>query len=206
MELKPSRITNFKVIKPSNVADSDENYAVMASFNQVYTLIKVSKKAAESSALQIWKRPESSVIYFLQKAEEQNLADSFALWALRAAIRGALSQTDGNSCFCTTVWRNLTVSDLTLPVDDTQCYLYCQNISNVSQLLAGYKKFQTVGLTGYHLLHLSAVDAEKGSKINLTLACRSVRAMLLDEKFLILGTVDVRVQNGSALIFTFTAP
>jgi hypothetical protein len=46
MELKPSRITNFKVIKPSNVADSDENYAVMASFNQVYTLIKVSKKAA----------------------------------------------------------------------------------------------------------------------------------------------------------------
>lgn len=105
MELKPSRITNFKVIKPSNVADSDENYAVMASFNQVYTLIKVSKKAAESSALQIWKRPESSVIYFLQKAEEQNLADSFALWALRAAIRGALSQTDGNSCFCTTVWR-----------------------------------------------------------------------------------------------------
>lgn len=73
-------------------------------------------------------------------------------------------------------------------------------------LFTGYKKFQTVGLTGYHLLHLSAVDAEKGSKINLTLACKSVRAMLLDEKFLILGTIDVRVQNGSALIFTFTAP
>lgn len=70
----------------------------------------------------------------------------------------------------------------------------------------GYKKFQTVGLTGYHLLHLSAIDAEKGSKVNLGLACRCVRGMLLDDKFLILGNIDVRVQNNSALTFTFTSP
>ena len=69
----------------------------------------------------------------------------------------------------------------------------------------GYKKFQTVGLTGYHLLHLSTIDIEKGSKINLVLACKCVRAMLLDEKFRILGDVDVRVQSCTALIFTFTS-
>ena len=69
----------------------------------------------------------------------------------------------------------------------------------------GYKKFQTVGLTGYHLLHLSTIDVEKGSKINLVLACKCVRAMLLDEKFRILGEVDVRVQSCTALIFTFTS-
>jgi hypothetical protein len=97
MELKPSRITNFKVIRPSNVADSDENYAVMASFNQVYALIKVSKEGSEIVCSQIFKTARIIQSYFLQKAEEQNLADSFALWALRAAIRGAMSQTDGNT-------------------------------------------------------------------------------------------------------------
>ena len=30
-----------------------------------------------------------------QSAEERNLAESFALWALRAAIRGAMSQANG---------------------------------------------------------------------------------------------------------------
>lgn len=79
-------------------------------------------------------------------------------------------------------------------------------IGNISIYLLGYKKFQTVGLTGFHLLHLSAIDVDNGSKINLILACRSARAMLLDEKFLILGSVDVRVQSGSGLIFTFTKP
>lgn len=42
MELKPNRITNFKVVSPSNVADSDENYAIMESFNQMYSVIKVN--------------------------------------------------------------------------------------------------------------------------------------------------------------------
>lgn len=63
-----------------------------------------------------------------------------------------------------------------------------------------------MGLTGYHLLHLSAIDTEKGSKVNLGLGCRYVRAMLLDDKFLILGNIDVRVQNNNALTFTFTSP
>jgi hypothetical protein len=34
-------------------------------------------------------------LLLFQTAEERNLAESFALWALRAAIRGAMSQENG---------------------------------------------------------------------------------------------------------------
>ena len=45
MELAPRKKSTFKVITPANVADSDENYVIMESFNQVYSFIKVSTEA-----------------------------------------------------------------------------------------------------------------------------------------------------------------
>jgi hypothetical protein len=67
MELKPCKSTNFKVIRPSNVADSDENYAVMASFNQVYALIKVSKQGSEIICSQIFKT--ATIIHIMFSTE-----------------------------------------------------------------------------------------------------------------------------------------
>ena len=107
---------------------------------------------------------------------------------------GAMSQANGQHFSIETF--------IVMSMEDKRTLFLCSYLS----INIGYKKFQTVGLTGYHLLHLSAIDAEKGSKVNLGLACRCVRAILLDDKFLVLGNVDVRVQNNSALTFTFTSP
>lgn len=45
MELAPRRKASFKVVTPTSVADSDENYVIMESFNQVYSFIKVTTVA-----------------------------------------------------------------------------------------------------------------------------------------------------------------
>ena len=69
--------------------------------------------------------------------------------------------------------------------------------------MTGQVRVQIIGLSGYHLLHLAAIDMEYGSKINLPMACKCVQTMLLDEKFLILGPIEVSVKSNSALIFNF---
>ena len=70
-------------------------------------------------------------------------------------------------------------------------------------MMTGQVRVQIIGLSGYHLLHLAAIDIENGSKINLPMACKCVQTMLLDEKFLVLGPIEVCVKPDVALLFTF---
>ena len=97
----PKRSTS-RIISPECLADSDKNYEIMESFNQVYSIIKVGNSRIFSKtpllSLQEVSLFECCFGVFLllfQTAEERNLAESFALWALRAAIRGAMSQENG---------------------------------------------------------------------------------------------------------------
>lgn len=73
-------------------------------------------------------------------------------------------------------------------------------------LITGYKRSQIVGMTGYHLLHLTALDADKGTKINLNMACETAQKILDHEEFLIMGKVEVSVKPHTALVFTFSKP
>ena len=76
-------------------------------------------------------------------------------------------------------------------------------IIQILHMMLGQDKVQIIGLSGYHLLHLAAIDIENGSKINLPMACKCVQTMLLDEKFLFLGPIEVSVKSNVALLFTF---
>jgi hypothetical protein len=103
MEVTLPKRSTSRIISPECLADSDKNYEIMESFNQVYSIIKVGNNRIFSKTLLLSLQELSlfeccfGVFLFLlfQTAEERNLAESFALWALRAAIRGAMSQENG---------------------------------------------------------------------------------------------------------------
>jgi hypothetical protein len=103
MEVTLPKRSTSRIISPECLADSDKNYEIMESFNQVYSIIKVGDCHKFSKTLLLCLQEVSLseccfgvfLLPLFQTAEERNLAESFALWALRAAIRGAMSQENG---------------------------------------------------------------------------------------------------------------